>query len=223
MPRSQLERVWLIGGVLVGLLLAVIAYAMFIGPQRGKTSDVNSQVGTAQTRNSTLQARIATLTAQNKNLARYQQALSQAELALPTTSGLPDFLRSLQSIGASTATDVTSLTVGTPTPVLTTGTAATPAATTAGSAAASAAPKIFALPISAQVTGNDAQLSDFLTQLQAVQPRAVLIGQLTEGSVSTGGTTQKGAASDTLQITMQAFVSPASAAEGQILAKAAGK
>lgn len=239
MPRSQLERAWLIGGVLIGLIMVVLAYLVFIGPQRSSTSQVNQKVGNAQVQNEILRAKVEALTAQNKNLASYQHAWQQAELALPSTSGLPDFLRSLQAIGTATSTDVTTLTVGAPTdltpvtssPAATgsgassgsTGAAGTSSAKGIGKPAGSAASKVYALPITAQVTGTDTQLADFLTQLQSVQPRAVLISQVTEGAVATGGTTQKGKNASTLQLTMQAFVAPSSQVEADQLAQAAGK
>lgn len=48
---------------------------------------------------------------ETKNIATYQAQVTQARLALPSTSGLPDFLRTLQSIGNATLADVSALTV----------------------------------------------------------------------------------------------------------------
>src|SRR4051812_25135442 len=56
-PRTPTERLWLIGGGTVAVLMAVIAYFFFISPQRSETSDVRSRVGDAQTRNSVLEHR----------------------------------------------------------------------------------------------------------------------------------------------------------------------
>jgi hypothetical protein len=220
-PRSQAERLWLIGGALVAFLLLVLGYFLFISPQRSHTSRVNSQVDTARQQNATLQAHIDALRLQNRNLAKYEQQLKTARLALPSTSGVSDFLRSLQALGNATSTDVTALTVGSPTNVSTVAgaaPAARPTATTA-SGGTTAGGTIFALPITAQVSGAPAALNKFLQQLQAVQPRAVLITQLTETTgTAPGAAAVHGSSGTALQLTMQAFVAPSNPTEKASLA-----
>lgn len=214
MPRSQAERLWLVGGVLSALVMLVVGYFFFIGPQRSHTGDVRGEVDTAQLQNLSLQQRINTLRAQDKNRARYLSALHQAQRALPQTSGLPDFLRSLQSIGSATLTEVSSVTVGQPTAPSTAPSATAPQASASGATGspspspsatqpAAAGGGVYSIPISAQVSGSKAALNRFLTQLQSVQPRAVLITQLSldSGAGSAASTT-------TLSLTMQAFVQP---------------
>jgi hypothetical protein len=90
-----------------------------------------------------------------------------------------------------------------------TASSAAPAPAGAGSVGASpaAGPQIYSLAITANVTGSPAALNKFLQQLQAVQPRAVLITQITEGS-GVPVTGAKASATTTLQLTMQAFVAP---------------
>ena len=223
-PRSQAERLWLIGGGLVGLLVALIAYFLFISPQRSTTADINARVSQERDQNTTLQARVSALAEQNKNLATYERQLAQAKLALPSEAGVSDFLRSLQTLGNATLTDVTQLSVGQPidvTPVVASvaapspGAPANPTASATGAPAASTpvvatGPKIYALPITAMVSGTPAALNKFLDQLQAVQPRAVLITQIGE-TTGVGSGAQAGAvvaAGTTLQLTMDAFVAP---------------
>jgi cell division protein FtsB len=224
MPQTRLERQWLIGGAFVAAFIVLLGYLFFIGPQRSSTSDVNDQRASAQQKNSALQARIKNLAEETKNLATYQAQVTRARLALPSTSGLPDFLRTLQSIGNATLANVSALTVGPPTDVtgVTSAPAAsasgTPAATRKNAPAAPSGPRVYALSITASVGGTPGQLGLFLTQLQTVQPRAVLISQIVE---TAGATTGK--AGGTLELTMQAFVSPTSAAEQAQLSAAAGK
>lgn len=207
-PRSQAERLWLIGGALVAVVLALIGYFLAISPQRSKTSDVNSQVAAARAQNATLEAHIAALNAQNKNLAKYQAQLKAAELALPSGADVSNFLRSLQSLGNATQTNVANMTVGAATAVAPAATATSSAAPAAASATP-ASTGLLNYPISIQVTGLPASLNKFLEQLQDVQPRAVLITQLTESS----GTTTPGAPAHpggtTLQLSMQAFATSA--------------
>jgi hypothetical protein len=224
MPRTQPEKVWLGAGLVVAVIVAVIGYFFFISPQRSTTSDVDGQASAAQLQNDTLQVRINSLDAQNRKLSTYRAALKRAQLALPTTSDLPNFLRTLQSIGNATLVDVTTLAVGDPTVVggsgTTPGSTPTSAPTTAPSAAPTtpSGPQIFALPITAQVSGSISALTNFLGQLQSVQPRAVLVS-----SITLGGDGGASSATPTLDLAMQAFVAPGSSVESQQLAQAAGK
>jgi type IV pilus assembly protein PilO len=225
MPKTQLEKAWFGGGLLVAVVVAVIGYFFFIGPQRSTTSDVDGQIGSAQSQNDTLQVRINSLDAQNRKLSTYRAALKQARLALPATSDLPNFLRTLQSLGNATLADVTTLSVGDPvvatgnTPTSTSTTAPDAAATTTTAPTTPTGPQIFALPITAQVSGTIKQLTNFLGQLQSVQPRAVLVSSITLGGTTTGTT----GSTSTLDIALEAFVAPGSAVETEQLAQAASK
>ena len=232
-PRSAPERLWLIGGGTVALLLTVIAFFFFISPQRSETDDVRSQVADAAGQNSVLEHRLAQLREQNKNISRYESDLAAARKALPSTTDVSDFIRSLQSLGAQTGVDVASVTVGTPAPFTpaavgaTTPTAAaspsasassSPAAGTAtGSGATATAPAasgVYGMSISAQVSGSPADLTRFVDQLQNVQPRAVLITSLTETSAAAATGSNRSASpvagngSTTLALGMIAFVAP---------------
>lgn len=223
MERSQNERLWMIGGGLVAFVAILIGWFFFISPQRSDTDSVNGQADSARAQNAALQLRITQLKAENSKLPMYKAQLAAAQLALPGTSGLSDFVRTVQSIGSATQTDVSSLAISTPTnsapaaPVAAaTGTtgqpgASTPtsAATTAPGTGAAAAPasSVYALAITAQASGTPAALNKFLAQLQSVQPRAVLITELNEGGGSASGA-KVSTATTTLQLTMQAFVAP---------------
>lgn len=240
MPRTQIEKLWLLGGCLVGVLLVVIGYFFLIGPQRSQTTSVNRLVSDAKSQNTTLQSRIDALQQQSKNLPKYEADLTQARLALPSTSGLPDFLRTLQSIGNQTLANVSSLSVLQPTDV--TRIAVTPArpaksssSSTSSSSSSSGSSssgtggtsiggtRVYALPISATITGSPEQITAFLTQLQRVQPRAVLISAITLGTDQSKSAGGGSTAPASLQITMQAFVAPSSAAESAALSQAAAK
>jgi Tfp pilus assembly protein PilO len=248
MGRSQSERLWLIAGGIAAFVMVLVGYFFFISPQQDETADVEDQVASVQTTNDALEAKIAHLAMQYKDLPRYQRLATQARLALPDTAALSAFLRTLQSIGSATSTSVSSLAAGTPVDVSTAAgvQAATPAATPAATndsiiAAAGGAPvaaggagtapttvvapaagRVYGLPITATITGSVSELNDFLTQLQAVQPRAVLITQLSE-SVADGNGTRSGKVTS-MTLSMFAFVAPGTAAESnQLQTAAAGR
>ena len=241
MPRSQLEKLWLAGGGLVGFVLVLIGYFFFISPQRDQTSSTDAQAAAARSQNAQLQSKIDALQRQSADLPKYQAELAQAQLALPSTSGLPDFLRTLQAIGNATLANVTTLSVLAPSDVTTLAGAApaapTASATSSASAGSDSAPTVshvlgstvggvhvYALPITADVSGTPAELAAFLTQLQAVQPRAVLISQIDLKAATDNAAGKKSTRNlATLSLTMQAFVAPTSSAEAAQLAAAAHK
>ena len=223
MPKTQAEKMWVLGAFFVALVMALIGYMFFISPQNSSTASARSDVSAAQADNQRLQVKLDGLRSQAKNMASYQAELKNAQLALPNVSGLSDFLRSLQGIGNATLANVSGLTVGVPADVTsaasgaTTKAAAVPPATTATSGAG----HVYALPITANVSGSPAQLNAFLTQLQSVQPRAVVITQLQLGTPT--NTVAKASSAMALQLWLDAFVAPTSSAETAQLAAAANK
>jgi hypothetical protein len=238
MPKKQIERLWLFGALVAAFLLVLIGYTMFISPQNTKTSSARSQVSAAEATNKRLQARINALREESKDLPKFQAELTAARQALPSTSGLPDFLRTLQSIGNATLTTVSSLTVGIPadvTQIVSAGgsssSSGSSAATTKSGAPAGttiAGVRVFSLPINATVNGSTSSLEAFLTQLQTVQPRAVLISTLTETSSAAGAGAAPSAKNTnpnqaSMTLTMQAFVAPGSPSEQAQLSNQTGK
>jgi Tfp pilus assembly protein PilO len=227
-PRSQVERLWLVAGGLVAFVMLLIGYFFFISPQRSSTAEVDGQAATVQQQNALLQARLDALRQQNENLGKYQADLAQLKLALPTTSGISDFLRTLQSLGNATLTDVTSLSVGQPVavnPVVAaqpTAATQTAASETPAPVAVAPAPVAYAMPITVSATGSATALTKFLDQLQAVQPRAVLISEVgLSGGAGTDPNTSADSGAFTLSLTMEAFVAPSSPAENAALSASA--
>jgi hypothetical protein len=239
-PRSRQERLWLTGGAFAAFIMLLVGYFFFVSPQRSDTSSLKSQVVDAQQRNTVLEARINSLRQQNKNVAKYQAQYAQARLALPSTAGVSDFVRSLQALGNATLTDVSSLTVGLPTnvspatlqPANSTASPAAPSSTVApapggatvpGGNTATASPQVYALTITADVSGSPAALGKFLDQLQRVQPRAVLITQLTQRAATSAQSGKAVGNSTSLTLSMQAFVAPANPTESAALAQASSR
>jgi Tfp pilus assembly protein PilO len=233
-PRSQTERLWMISGGLTAFILLLIGYFFFISPQRSNTSGVKANVVAAKEENRVLSARIAALREQNRNLSSYAAELARTELALPSTSGIPDFLRALQSLGNATQTQLTALSVAPPsivqaqlatnsTPTSSPSASPSPSpsatGTTPGGVTNPGVAQLYALPISATVTGSSSALVKFLDQLQAVQPRAVLITQITEGTAQGSSGPVKNQMS--MQLTMDAFVAPSNLSENASLSAAA--
>jgi Tfp pilus assembly protein PilO len=197
MGTGRPDRLWVIGGVLGAVALLAIGWLFLISPQNAQTSHLNDRAAAAELRLETLQRRLADLRQQSGNLPRYREQLARDRQALPTMAALSDFLRELQAAGDGAGVAVSGVNVGAPTPV-------------------TAAKQVFVLPITLTASGTAARLNQLLDQLQRVQPRAVLIN-----NVSTTPEQQNGSLAGTVVLTLalQAFVSPASGVAGAPSAK----
>jgi hypothetical protein len=206
------DRIWILGGVIAALLITAFAWFFVISSQKDQTNSLTSQTELSQTQGLKLRSELSQLKADNVNLPKYQAALATAQLALPSDSGIPDFLRQLQSVGAATGISITNVAVATPTTLA----GATSAAATADSdSSGTTTPKtstttptakaaaVYSVNITLIASGTTEQLNAFIKQLQQVQPRAVLVTSVTEAPGSTGQLA--------LTISMQAFVAPSTA------------
>ena len=109
MPKTQIEKdMGLRRRHRRAAVLLLIGYMMFISPQNSKTSSPRSRRRRPQKAVEPAAAGADRRSARpvEEPGASTRRDLQTAELALPTTSGLPDFLRTLQSIGNATLTTV---------------------------------------------------------------------------------------------------------------------
>jgi cytoskeletal protein RodZ len=217
MGKSPKEKLWLAGSGIAALLIAVIGWFFLISPQRQQTSDVEGQTQGAQLANTSLQSRISALSEENAKKASYQHAYDAAQEALPTSSDPASFLRIMHATADKTSTNLTALTIGTP-QTITAPVPATPASPSSTSSSSSPSTPtgatgsgVYSIQITTGVTGSNPNLYAFLTQLQDVQPRAVLITNLTAGR-NGDGTDSNSKGSSALQLTMQMFVLPETSA-----------
>jgi len=113
MPTKDRERLLVGGAVMAALLMLLVGYFALVGPQRGKTRNIEAQVADATTQNSVLSNKISTLSQQNRDLKKYEQDLATQEKALPSENDLNTFLRTLEGLGTATSSDA-SFTAGSP-------------------------------------------------------------------------------------------------------------
>jgi Tfp pilus assembly protein PilO len=151
------DRLWLIGGALAAAVLVVVSWLLLVTPQNNETASLQAQADEINRRATVMQSRFNQLRKENENLGEYQTKLATQRQALPTSSGMSDFLRGIQSAGERAGVSVNSVSAGT-----------TSAITVNGA-------PIGVLPVSLTVVGPIANQRAFLIQLQTVQPRAVLV------------------------------------------------
>lgn len=175
------DRIWLLGGVVVMILLVAGGWFLLISPKNAERDDAQSRVAAAGADLTALKRQAATLKAESAKLPAYTAQLTMNRKALPATSGVPDFLRQLQVSGTAVDVEISGISVG-------------------GPALSKAVPTVYELPISLTASGRAGNLSKFLDRLQIVQPRAVLLTSV--------GLTGAPPAVVTAAISLTAFVSP---------------
>jgi hypothetical protein len=208
MNITSRDRLWAIGGVLAAAVIVALGYFLFVSSQNSQTSDLKSQLTSAQAQTALIHQRITQLQKENANLATYKATLAADQAALPSDPALSAFLLDVQSISSSTGVSVNSLTFGTPTAV--TSTSSTGTASTTGTTAATAggvSGPVYTVDITLVAGGTATSTNTFLQQLQQVQPRAVLITSTTEATGSTG--------SLSLTLDLEAFIAPSTATAGK--------
>ena len=181
MAAKHADRLWMMAGAAVIVFLAVMSWFFVISPKYADADDVHSTTANTQIQIISLKKRIADLETQKSNLPQFKQALKRNQAALPSDSGVPDFLRQLQNSGDKVNVSVGGINVSAPSPV-------------SGSATT------YSLPITLTADGSATGLDAFLRQLQETQPRAVLIDS---ANVTAQG---ESAGVLTLSVSLKAFV-----------------
>lgn len=157
MRARHADRIWMIAGAVVILLLGLVSWFLLIRPQEIETDDLTLQTDTARSQANDIRKRIASLKKEQASLPKLRTTLKGYQDALPVDSGVPAFLRQLQAAGTDLDVDVSGITVSSPAEV-------------------AQVPGVWALPIQLTVDGTAADLGAFLDQLQGSdQKRAVLI------------------------------------------------
>ena len=188
--RAYADRLWIFGGAIGGVLLVAVSWLLLVDPVGDEAEGYRQQTEVSEVQLIAMHKRLSELKQQQAKLPTYQAELKRNRQALPVDTGIPAFLRQLESAGDAVGATISNINVGVPVPE-----------TGAGLTA-------FSLPVTVTVDGGVGDMGPFLDQLQQVQPRAVLV-QSANLAVS-GETASADEANMTL--TMKVFVSPGTGA-----------
>lgn len=186
MGALRSDRLWLLGGLLAVVLLAVGGWFLLINPEYANAGNVRSEVGNGQLELTKLNKQLAKLKTEKAQLGTLTGTRDRYQSALPAnlTTSMPAFLNELQDSGTAENVQVSGLTQG-------------------SVQKSDALPDVWEVPITMTAAGTAPDLSAFLNRLQTVQARAVLI---TTASLGGNGGATSGAM--TLSLAMTAFVAP---------------
>jgi len=160
MRVTEDARVWVGGGVGLGVVAVAAAWLLLVGPELATVPAQHAQASAAATANSALAGKVAALAAQDRNKTALLASLRTARNELPIYSDLPTFITQLSVKAQRAHVTVTSLTVGTVTATVSS-TGAVGAAGAAGAAggaagAGAATPAATPSPSTASVTAEGA-------------------------------------------------------------------
>lgn len=193
------DRLWMCGAFAGAMALSALAWFLLIGPQRAETVSVEEQTTTGEVQELVEQRRLAKLNVDFADRDRYAAELAANRQALPAVAATGDLLRELQNAGEAAGISVTSVTAGRPIEL-------------------KSIPGVAAVPITIAATGPMIKLQAFLNQIQRIQPRAMLVSNISF-SPNAGGGPITGTAE--LSISAQVFVAIQPAAAGSASASPA--
>ena len=200
------RRLWAIVGAAGAALIVAVGYFFFISDEKSSTADLLSQAADAQTQAAVSHAKVAELRKDNEKLARYKSQLDELEKAIPTGASTAQFVSDMQHLGQQANLKITAINITPPDPNTlaiapaaptdssgATATTATPAPTTptpaptdttGTTATPTSAPASSLTPLNITVTavGATTDLEHFLSLLQNNEPRALLLGHVTESA-----------------------------------------
>jgi hypothetical protein len=222
------KRVWLAGGAVAAVLIALVAWFAAISPQLSAASSARADTDAARTHNNALQSASAKLKAQNNDVVTLRARLRAALTALPFDSGLPQYTRQLSQQASGNRIRLTSVIVGAATGAAPAGTTAAlpsapaavpvtpaPSATTAVPPAAPAATAVISIPVTVVSTGKGSDQLGFLQAIQAATSRRALVNSAQLSPIT--GLSNDGTTTLTLQLTI--FTSPLNPAARTALEK----
>jgi Tfp pilus assembly protein PilO len=182
MTARRIDQIWLFGGLALIAIIIATGWFFLISPQYADEAKAQADTGETAAQLAKAKSSFSNLQEETKKLGTYEAELAKFQAALPATSrtqGIPDFLKQLQNIGTALNIEVSGYSAS-------------------DEQDSDEVPTVKKLPITLTAKGPTTKISQFLAQLQEVQPRAVLI--------DTAGVTIDDKDVATLTLTLDAFV-----------------
>jgi type IV pilus assembly protein PilO len=185
--RAHADRLWMLGGAVGVALLVAIGWLGLVKPANDEADALREQTEVSEVQLIALHKRLSDLQQQEAAKATYAAELKRNQQALPAETGMPEFLRQLQTAATAVRVQVTAVDVGAP------------------AQEQGAGLSVWSLPVTLTVAGALDEVGPFLDQVQRIQPRAALVQQ-----TNITGAAEDGAkdADVTATLTMKVFVAP---------------
>jgi type IV pilus assembly protein PilO len=190
--------VWSAGAAVVGVLLVIAAWFLFISPQRSAAADLRDQTASQQAANDQIRIKTKQLQAQFASLPERQAQLAEIKQQMPDNPALPSLIRDLSSYAESAGVTLVSVAPGSPQPE--TPTASAPVAPGQPVVAATGA-QLMSIPTVVTASGSYSELTLYLQKLQSSMHRAFLVEGI-QLAADSSGTAEKSTNDVALQMTV---------------------
>jgi Tfp pilus assembly protein PilO len=172
-------KTWSVATVLVVLAVLEGSWFLVIGPKQREASRLRDDAVAQDESNQRLQAKIAMLKAQSKDLPKQQARLAQIRVNIPANPQLPKLIRDLSSSADKSGVDLVSLAPSQPAAMQATAPTSTPAAPSASGTAAT--PTLMQIPLVVTANGDYFEVEQFLNKIEGLK-RSFLVTGLTLGA-----------------------------------------
>jgi Tfp pilus assembly protein PilO len=215
MARTRTEQLWIAGGAVGTVALAVAAWLFVISPKFSQATSLRSDTDQVRAGNAAMQQDLTALRSQYAHMGQLRAERDKARQALPTDNSLDAFTRQIALQARAAHVSVSMMNTDDPAPATSSAPVAV-APSTAGTdvtsapvavpTGPSAAQGLYGIPVTLTVNGSAANDVRFLHAVQQQGPRAVLVSsvQLASGDTTSTGSTTGGKVAMT--IALQVFV-----------------
>lgn len=174
-------RTWVLGTVLLALVLVAGLWFLLLSPALDASANVRAEAEATSSANDVRSVGLAALKTQSEQLPQMRADLQALQAAVPSSAQIPELLRQLQDTAAAHQVTLQSVQVQTPTAATTAPSpAATPSPSASPTTATAAASGLVLIPVVIQTSGDRANLDAFLSDLQTVMARLVVVTGVTE-------------------------------------------
>jgi type IV pilus assembly protein PilO len=205
-------KAWYLGAGLAAMLVFVAGWFLLVSPQQNQASEIQAAVDAKTSNVQTLEMQIAKLKVDSKNLVAIQQQAKELRGHLPSTPSMPALIRDIANQAKSSGAILVGITPAQPAKLV----PIPNQANASGDMSLSAPGQVNEIPLTIQITGNYAQVRNFLTDIENLN-RSIL---LTDVDVTRGDTAADASSSKELKATLSgrtfmanagAFVDPTAA------------
>jgi Tfp pilus assembly protein PilO len=187
-------KAWYLAAGVAAIVVFAAGWFLLVSPQQNQASDIQATVDAKTANVQTLELQIAKLKTDSKNLVSIQQQASAIRVHLPSTPSMPALIRDIANQAKSSGAVLVGITPAQPAKL-----AHIPNQANASGAVNLAAPgQVNEIPLTIQITGNYAQVRNFLTNIENLN-RSVL---LTDIDITRGDTSADASSSKELKATL---------------------
>lgn len=189
----NVTRKWSLMAVLLVVAVLAAGWFLLISPKRGEAADLRTKAEAQDSANSSLEAQLSELKAQEAGLPKLQARLAVIHRQIPDNPALPALIRSLSAAGNQVGVSLDAISPALPAPLVvaapapvaapaTTDTTSTSTTSSTDPAAAPApapvapAPSLYQVPLTVNVTGSYFEMEQFVNKLEGLKRSFLVTG-----------------------------------------------